>query len=228
MTTLKHIVYDLRELILAYSDDSNVTNEWLEYQVKIARALLLEQKYSSRQNVIPNKIRQTFKMELEVADGNEFASGLSTILRTKNKIQYPLEPFNLKNNIRVNTSSYDDVYFSFISNERFPYVGRSKWVQNIVYYTIGTDFRLYFTSSNDKVKMMENIKISMCCSDPEEAWADSVDYDPLVEFSDTEYPLEDNMVTLVTDLIFKKIMLTHQSKEDKRNDDTDGDNNDNQ
>ena len=60
MTTLKHIVYDLRELILAYSDDSNVTNEWLEYQVKIARALLLEQKYSSRQNVIPNKIRQTF------------------------------------------------------------------------------------------------------------------------------------------------------------------------
>lgn len=221
MATLNHIVYDLRELIKAYSDDSNYSNEWFEYQINIARALLLEQKFSSRQYVIPNKIRQVFNMELEIAESNDFVSGISTVLRTKDKIQYPLEPFNFKNNIRVGSSDYSDIYFSHISNERFPYVGSNKWVQNMIYYTLGTDFKLYFTSSNPSVKLVENIRLSMVCSNPQEAYPFTLDYDPDIDFVNTEYPLEDNMITLVTDMIFKKITNSINIPEDKENDATD-------
>ena len=218
MATLNKIIYDVREAYRLYSDDSDISNEYLAYQVNIARALLLEQKFSNRQYVIPQKIRQTFKMNLELAEGNELVSGISTVLRTKDPIQYPLEPYNFKSNMRVNSGSYDDSYFTLIDPSRFPYVGNNKWLQNQIYYTIGTDFRLYFTSSNPVFKTMEQIKLSMVCTNPEEAYPYTLYYDSNVDFEHSEYPFEENMITLLTDMIIKKLVVNLQSPEDKSND----------
>ena len=218
MATLNKIIYDIREVLSQMSDDSDISNEYLAYQVNIARALLLEQKFSNRQYAIPQKIRQTFKMDLELAEGNELVSGISTVLRTKDPIQYPLEPYNFKSNMRINSGSYDDSYFTLIDPSRFPYVGNNKWLQNQIYYTIGTDFRLYFTSSNPAFKTMEQIKLSMVCTNPEEAYPYTLYYDSNVDFEHSEYPFEENMITLLTDMIIKKLVVNLQSPEDKSND----------
>lgn len=218
MATLNELYYSLRESYKLYSDDGNISNEYLIYKIHIGRNLLLSQKFSSRSFVIPNKIRQHFYLETELVEGNEFVSGLSTILRTKDPIQTPLEPFNFKSNMRVSTGSYTDLNFTLISPDRLPFVGKNKWLQNHVYYTIGSDFRLYFVSTNPRVKAIENIKLSMVCENPEKAWVSSVDYDPAIEFEYTEYPMEGDMIIPLTDMILKSLTINLQSPEDKTND----------
>lgn len=221
MATLRKIIYDIREVAHNYSSDSNITDEYLAYQVNIARALLLEQKFSSRSFVIPEKIRQHFHYDLELSNDNDFATDLGVVLRTKDPIQKPLEPYNFKSTVRINGGSLSDTNFSFVLPERFPYVGRNKWVQNQIYVTIGSDFRLYFISNGEKYKMLENIKLSIVAENPEEAYPYTISYDSNVDFWDVEYPLEENMVTKVTDLIIKKIVDSLKLPEDKRNDATD-------
>lgn len=217
MATLRYIINDVAEILKQYSDDSNIAQEHIAYNVHITRAMLIQQKYSSRGNIIPQKLRQHFYHTLELSEENEFSAGLGTILRTVDPIVLPLEPFNFKSNIKISTGSYLDPYFSFVLPERFPYVGRNKWNQNQIYVTIGSDFRLYFTSANPKVKMIENVKLSYVTENPEEAYPTTIDYNSSLDFWDVEYPLEGDLITQLTDVIIKKLGASMAVPEDKNN-----------
>lgn len=221
MATLKEIRYSIKEALFIYNEDSNLSNEYIDYKIHTTRAMLLAQRFSSRSFVIPNIIRQHFYHDLSLSEDNEFVDGIATVLATTTAIQTPLEPFNLKNNIRITSGSYSDISFSFIDNNRFPYVGRNKWLQNIVYCAIGTDWKIYFTSSNPKVKMLEQVKLSMVCANPELAYPYTIEYNPAVDFSEITYPLNEELVVELTDIIIKQLTLNLQQKEDKTNDATD-------
>jgi len=219
MSTLNELTYSLKEAISSFSDDSTVSLEYLAFLIKNGRAMLISQKYSTRGNVIPQKLRQSFHKRLEIVDGNEFVLGLSSILRTVDPIPYPLESFNLKNNIRINAGSYTDLNFTFIQAERAPFVGRSKWNANNIYVFLGSDYRLYFISNNPRVNLLEDCKVQEVTEDPETAWLESMDYNPAKNFwTEVEYPIEEEMVTQLTDLIFKKLTLTLQIPKDISND----------
>lgn len=217
MATLRFIINDVLEILNRYSDDTNFSQEHIAYNVNTARAMFLQQRYGSRSNILPEKVKQHFNHELEMAEDNEFSSGLGTILRTVNPIQLPLEPFNFKSNIKISTGSYLDPYFTFISRERFPYVGKSKWVQNQIYVTIGSDFRLYFTSGNPNVKILENVKLSYVTESPEDVYPYTIDYDSNIDFWDVEYPFEQNLISQMTDMIIKKLGPKLEIPEDKNN-----------
>jgi len=158
---------------------------------------------------------------LELSEENEFVDGVGTILRTEDPIVNPLEPFNFKSNLRINSGSYTDINFTLVSADRFPFVGQNKWVGNHIYVTIGSDFRLYFTSNNPAVKLLENVKLSYVTEDPEAAYTETVYYDPLVEYWDTAYHIEEEMITQLTDMIVKKLVGMINIPEDKINDSTD-------
>lgn len=218
MSTLNEIVYSVREAYRLYSDDGAISNEYIAYKIETTRAMLISQRFSSRSFIIPNILRQHFYMSLELSDDNEFISGNGSILRTVDPIQIPLEPFNFSKNIRITSGSYSDVSFTFVDNNRFSFVGRSKWVQNQIYVTLGTDFRLYFTSNNPKVKMIDKIKLSMVTAIPEAAYPSSVAYDPAIPFEDTQYPLNAELIVELTDIVLKQLTTNLQVKEDKTND----------
>ncbi len=218
MSTLKQLTYSVRESLQQYSTTSDITNEFIEFLILNSRNLLIAQKFSNRGNLIPNKLRQHFYLDLELADENEFVSGLDTVVRTTTKIQYPLEAFNFRNNLRLTSGSYSDINFSFVIPERFPYVGYSKWNNNQIYYTIGSDWKLYLTSNNPKVKLIERVKLSMVCENPSDAYASSVDYNSSIDYNDTEFHLEGEMDSLVTDMVIKKLTQMLSMPEDKTND----------
>jgi len=221
MATLNELIHSLRESYKLYSDDGDISNEYLAYRIETTRAMLISQRFSSRSFIIPNILRQHFYMDLELSQDNEFVDNLGTVLRTKDPIQIPLEPFNFKNNIRITSGSYSDVSFTFVDNNRFSFVGRNKWLQSQVYVTIGTDFRLYFTSSNDKVKMLEQIKLSMVTADPAKAYEYSINYNPSIDFEYTEYPLNAELIVELTDIIIKQLTVNLSAKEDKLDDSQD-------
>jgi len=217
MATLRYIINDISEVLKLYSDDTNISQEHIAYNVHTTRAMLIQQKYSSRSNIIPQKLRQHFYHALELVEENEFSSGLGTILRTVNPIQFLLEPHNFKGNIKISTGSYLDPYFCFVLPERFPYVGGNKWNQNQIYVTLGSDFRLYFTSANPKVKIIENVKLSYVAENPEDAYPTTIDFNSAVDFWDVEYPMEQDLITQLTDVIIKKLGTSLQIPEDKSN-----------
>ena len=221
MTTLNELCYSVRESYKLYSDDGDISNEYIKFLIKNTRAMLLAQKYYVRGNLIPNKIRQHFNKELEVAEENDFVSGIGTVLRTKYPIVAPFEGFNLKSNIRLNSGSYSDINFTFIDYSRVPFVGRNKWNQNTIYVWLGNDNRLYFISSNPAVMLLENIRVSMVVEDPEAAYPETAYYDSNTEFDYTVYPLEEEMVSQLTDIIVKKLAQNISASEDKHNDDND-------
>lgn len=221
MATLKEIRYSIKEALAIYNEDSNVSNEYIDYKIHTTRAMLLAQRFSSRSFVIPNAIIQHFYHDLSLAEDNEFVDGIGTVLATTTAIQTPLEPFNLKNNIRITSGSYSDISFAFIDTNRFSYVGHNKWLQNIIYCAIGTDWKIYFTSSNPKVKMLEQVKVSMVCANPETAYPYTIGYDVLVDFDETEYPLNSELIVELTDIIIKQLTINLTAKEDKVNDATD-------
>jgi len=221
MASLKEIIYSIKESVKSFSDDSDISLEYLKYKVETTRAMLLAQRFSSRSFIIPNVIRQHFYHTLELSEENEFVSGLGTILRTVDPIQIPLEPFNLKNNIRITSGSYSDTTFTFVDTNRFPYVGRNKWNQNQIYVCLGSDFRLYFTSSNPKVKMLEQIKLDEVTASPEDAYPYTIEYNPVVDFEDITYPLNSELIVELTDIIINHLQIPMAVREDKQNDSQD-------
>ena len=76
--------------------------------------------------------------------------------------------------------------------------------------------------------MLENIKLSEVTASPELAYPYTIGYDSSVEFADTEYPLNSELIVELTDIIIKQLTVNLMAKEDKKNDDTDNFNNDNQ
>lgn len=218
MATLKEIRYSIKEALAIYNEDSNVSNEYIDYKIHTTRAMLLAQRFSSRSFIIPNIIRQHFYHELSLSEENEFVDGIGTVLATTTSIQTPLEPFNLKSNIRITSGSYSDINFTFVDNNRFPYVGRSKWNSQQLYATIGTDWKIYFTSMNPKIKMLEQVKLSMVCANPEIAYPYTIEYDPLVDFDEIEYPLNSELIVELTDIIIKQLTVNLSAREDKVND----------
>ena len=221
MATLNELIHSVRESYKLYSDDGDISNEYIAYRIDTTRAMLISQRFSSRTFIIPNILRQHFYLDLELAEDNEFVDGIGTVLRTVNAIQIPLEPFNFKNNIRITSGSYSDVSFTFVDNNRFSFVGKNKWLQNQIYVTLGTDFKLYFTSSNPKVKMLEQVKLSMVCANPSEAYESSIAYDPAIDFEYTEYPLNAELIVELTDIILKNLTVNLSAREDKVDDSQD-------
>ena len=126
--------------------------------------------------------------------------------------------------MRITSGSYTDINFTFVNAERFPFIGGNKWVQNQIYCCIGSDFRLYFTSSNPNVKLLEAVKLSYVAENPEDAYPKTIEYNSSIDFWDTEYPCEDNMITQITDIIIKKLVQAIAEHEDKTNDSTDDSN----
>ena len=221
MATLNELIYSCREAFKLYSDDGDISNEYLSYKIETTRAMLRAQRFSSRSFIIPNIIRQHFYHSLEISEENEFVDGIGTVLRTVDPIQVPLEPFNFKNNIRITSGSYSDVSFTFVDTNRFSYVGRSKWNLNQIYVCLGSDFRLYFTSGNPKVKMLEQVKLSMVCASPSEAYPHTIEYNPAIDFENITYPLNSELIVDLTDIIIKQLTVNLLAKEDKHDDSQD-------
>lgn len=216
---LREIVYDIIEALKQYSDDSDISEEYVKYLVHTTRAMLIQQRYSDRSNIIPNKIKQVFDLSLTLADDNPF-NAVRQVLVSTEAIQKPIEPYNLRSGIRISSGDYADTYFNLVSNERFPYVG-SKWVKNQIYVTIGTDYKLYFKSELPSITLLENVRISIICENPEEAYPYSTVYNSNIDFMDMEYPMEDFLIVQMNDIIIKKLANMLQVPEDKTNNDDD-------
>ena len=154
--TYREIVYIILDNLKLASDDSYITEEHILFLISRVRAFILKQTYSNIKREIPESNYQTICLDLiEVpAISGEPCEG-GSYLRSTEKIPTIIPVGNTK----IYPIDYYQGEITFISRERMRYVGHNKWLQNIIYASLGPDQYLYFKSSNPQFLYLKRVKV---------------------------------------------------------------------
>lgn len=218
----KDIVYMVLDEIKSTSDDAFFTEEHVLLLVNNYRNFILKQRYSDIKKPIPESNYQTICLNLiqvPAIAGVPCEGG--TFLRSKEKV-----PFMMKiGTPKVYPINYYLGEITYVSRERMRYVGYNKYLQNIIYASLGPDNYLYLQSSNPQYLYLEKIRLTgifeniesvsdLLCDDS----GDSINCDIM----DKTFPIEDALVPPIIELVVKELLGAEYRPKDETNDAKDG------
>jgi hypothetical protein len=108
---------------------------------------------------------------------------------------------------------------TFVSRERMRYVGHNKYLQNIIYASIGPDNYLYLKSSNPQYLYLEKIKMNAIFEDTEAASELQCEDDDNnnCDLYDRVFPLEESLVSTIIESIVKELSGALYKPQDDQN-----------
>ena len=214
----KDIVYMVLDEIKSTSDDAFFTEEHVLLLVNNYRNFILKQRYSDIKKPIPESNYQTICLNLiQVPAIAGVPCGGGTFLRSKEKV-----PFMMKiGTPKVYPINYYLGEITYVSRERMRYVGYNKYLQNIIYASLGPDNYLYLQSSNPQYLYLEKIRLTgifeniesvsdLLCDDS----GDSINCDIM----DKTFPIEDALVPPIIELVVKELLGAEYLPKDETND----------
>lgn len=199
--TYREVVYAILDLLKQSSDDSYYTQEHVLFLASKMRSAILKQTYSNIKKEIPESNYQNICLDLiEVpAIAGEPCEG-GSYLRSKQKVPTTLPVGNTK----IYPIDYYQGEITYVSRERMRYVGHNKWLQNIIYASLGPDQYLYFKSSNPQYIYMKKVKMIGIFEDAEAAAELQCEgTDKSCDILDTPFPLEEGLVTTLIEMATK-------------------------
>lgn len=214
----KDIVYMVLDEIKSTSDDAFFTEEHVLLLVNNYRNFILKQRYSDIKKPIPESNYQTICLNLiqvPAIAGVPCEGG--TFLRSKEKV-----PFMMKiGTPKVYPINYYLGEITYVSRERMRYVGYNKYLQNIIYASLGPDNYLYLQSPNPQYLYLEKIRLTgifeniesvldLLCEDS----GDSINCDIM----DKTFPIEDALVPPIIELVVKELLGAEYRPKDETND----------
>ena len=217
MSTYKELVYMCLDELKLYSDDALYTEEHIMFLLGKYRTFLIKQRYSDVKKQIPESNYQTICLDLiEVpAISGEPCEG-GSYLRSKEKI-----PFLMKiGNPRVYPIDYYQGEITYVSRDRMRYVGYNKYLQNIIYASLGPDNYLYFKSFNPQFLYLEKVRMTGIFEDtlaasglqcPDESG------NIVCDVLDREFPIENALISPLIQLVVEELTKAEYKPEDKEN-----------
>ena len=199
--TYREVTYLILDLLKQSSDDSYYTQEHILFLVSKIRSAILKQTYSNIKKEIPESNYQTICLDLEPpAIAGESCEG-GSYLRSQQEIPSILTI----GNTQIYPVDYYQGEITFVSRERMRYVGHNKWLQNIIYASLGPDSHLYFKSSNPQYLYMEKAKMTGIFEDTDKAaeLECSSEGEEVCDIMDRKFPLEEGLVASVIELTVK-------------------------
>ena len=217
MSTYKELIYMVLDKLKLSSDDAQYTEDHIIFLLDKYRAFLLKQKYSDIKKYIPESNYQTICLDLiqvPAIAGGPCEGG--TYLRSKEKI-----PFLIKiGTPRVYPLDYYQGEITYVSRDRMRYVGYNKFLQNIIYCSIGPDNYLYFKSSNPQYLYLEKVKFTGVFQDSTKAsdlQCPNDDGNIICDVLDRTFPIEDSLVSPLIELIVKELSGSIYRPDDETN-----------
>ena len=212
----RELIYMVLDELKLSSDDAQITEEHVMFLLDKYRTFLLKQRYSDIKKHIPESNYQTICLDLiEVpAICGEYCSG--TYLRSKEKI-----PFIMQIGApRVYPIDYYQGEITYVSRDRMRYVGYNKYLQNIIYCSIGPDNYLYFKSSNPQYLYLEKVKFTAIFQDSLKAseLQCPCDSSSMCDPIDRVFPIEDALVPPLIELTVKELSGAIYRPDDEEND----------
>ena len=213
--TYREIVYLILDEIKGTSDDFTYTEDHVISLLGNYRSFVLRQQYSSIKRMIPKSNYQTLcldMMEVPAMAGGPCDGGY--YLRSVHKI-----PFLVGIGVpRVYPADYYQGEITYVSRDRMRYVGYNRYLKNIIYASLGPDNYLYLTSANPQFRYLEKVRLTGVFENPRAAWELGCEEDSSCDILDMEFPLEEGLVPMVTEMVIKELLGASYRPEDKRND----------
>lgn len=208
---LKELVYMILDLAkVANSDDSVYTEDHVIFLCKKYRALLIKQeqeKQKGTEDVVSEFEMQEICLDLEkvpAIDGDPCSGGY--YLRTTEAIPKLLEGTVPK---VYPVDYYQGTNIALVSRDRMRYIGSSKYLQNIIYASLGPDLHIYLNSSNPQFLYLKKLRMSAVFEDFESVGellcdkdGESISCDPL----DMDFPIREHLVPVLIDGVVKELL----------------------
>lgn len=205
MNSYRELVYMCMDQLKLISDDSYYTEDHIMFLLDKCRTLLLNQKYKTGTKEVALSNYQTLCLDLiEVPAIAGIPCEGGSYLRSKIKLPYMLDI----GNPRIFSSSYFKSNITVVPMERFKYVGHNRYLQNIIYATIGPDNYLYLTSPNKQFTYLEEIKLTGIFEDAKTAAEYQCDkteegVDKCIDKLDLNYPIEEALIEPLIEYVVK-------------------------
>ena len=214
---VSEIVYLILDELKLSSDDAKFTEDHIIFLIDKYRTFLLKQKYSDIRKHISESNYQTVCLDLiEVPSicGTDCEYG--TYLRSKEKIPFLIQI----GNPRVYPINYYQGEIAYVNRDRMKYVGYNKYLQNIIYCSIGPDNYLYLKSNNPQFLNLEKIKLMGIFIDNEKASELECDNNGdsiICDILDREFPLDNSLVELLVNYAVTELSGQRYVPTDKTN-----------
>ena len=206
MSTYRQLIYMALDEVKGSSDDLYFTEEHVAFLLDKYRTTLLKQRYSDVRRNIPESNYQTLCLDLEeVPSIPGLQCGAGSYLRSIEKIPvtlkigqpwvYPVDYFQGHN-------------IAFISRDRMKFVGYNKYLQNIIYCTIGPDNYLYLKSANPQFLYLGHVRMTAIFEDSRKAaelMCDGNTNEEPCNPLDREFPLEEPLVSFLLDMVVNEL-----------------------
>ncbi len=223
--TVDKLIYDVREAVRQYSDDSEISDRYIIYLLNIKRAKYLRQDLNNYQRTPDNSIQQTLCIDLDVVSANEcgITFECDTLLRTTKQIPTPLE---LHTKVALNSVKPTNILaipFNFITKRRINMIEGTRF-QKSIYAFLDPDGYIYASAgSGNEFKLLECLTVTGVFEDPL-ALQDFQDCcgcttpSPCFDNATTDYPIQPHYIDLVKKEIVGDLIQFLQISEDKEND----------
>lgn len=220
---VKEIVYMVLDLAkAATSDDSYWTEDHVIFLLKKYRSFLIkkeQEKQKATTDIASEFEYQQICLDLEkvpAIDGEPCTGGY--YLRTTKKIPKILED----NQPRVYPIDfYQGINISYVPRDRMRYVGTNKFLQNIIYVSLGPDLHLYLNSSNSQFLYLKKLRMSAVFEDFDEmsSYLCNDDGDSAAcDVMDEVFPIREYLVPTLMELVVKELTSAkYQSVDDRNN-----------
>lgn len=221
--TRREIVYDILDEIKSVNTDSYITEEHVLYLMKIYRVYLIElKKKQDKLFKLDDSYTQEICLDLEYTEaipnmGCEAGYYLKSIQAVPSMME--------KESARVYPYDYfSNVNIALVTKDRFKFVGYNKYMQSIIYATLGQDDHLYLKSTNPQYQYMNKLRLSGTFEDPDKAdelSCDSNNNEDCVDILDKDFPLSAELVPQMTEMIVKELYSALVRPADRENNDAD-------
>lgn len=215
--TIRELIYDVREMLNQYSDDSDISDRYILHLLNLKRSKYLRNDLNNFQKTKDTSTLQTFCIGVEEVSAEKCGTSYEcdTIMRTVSPIPKPLD-LNLGSAITsVKSVKRLDNPFNFVTKERALFSKYSQF-ENTIYVYLDDDMYLYLISKSNVIKMLECITVTGVFENPEELknFSDCCGCsNPTTCFDEdtTEYPIpahhSDNIRNEIIDLLVNKFKM---------------------
>ena len=217
MSTFKELIYLVLDELKGMSDDFDFTEDHVHYLLTKYRAFLLKQRYSDIKKQIPESNYQTICLDLinvPAISGEPCTGGV--YLRSKQKVPFLMQI----GTPRVYPIDYYQGEITYVSRDRMRYVGYNKFLQNVIYCSIGPDNYLYFKSSNPQYLYLEKVKFTGIFEDAMQAsdlQCPDNNGETVCNPIDRTFPIEDALVPPLIELVVKELAGSAYKPDDEAN-----------
>lgn len=223
--TVGEIVYYILDACKVISDDSILNEEHVLFLIKKYRSFLLQKEQEREKSTTDTASEfeyQQICLDLEktpAMDGEPCTGGY--YLRTTKKIPKILEGTTPR---VYPMDFYQGIYIAFIPRDRMRYVGTNKYLQNIIWVSLGPDLHLYLYSNNPQFLYLKKLRMMAIFEDFDEAsdlLCDSEGNDTSCDIFEAEFPIRDYLVPSLIELCEKEILGAAYRPKDAENNSAD-------